>query len=182
MSEPAEDKRDQNARDDSAVDGEPALPDREDLCGMREIVLRLKEHKVQSGAQNRQGNHPDHHVINIVGADPEFRRPSGTVENPQNKAQGDDHAVKIDLPAEYGKGRGGIERQIAEKGETNDGFTLNGLEQKHRSFLLCGENAERETLRLQVLPQKRFTLALCDGSHHRRIVQVAESVKLVQCQ
>ena len=137
VTDAAENESDQNTCNNPTVDRETTLPDCKNLCRMSEIVLRLKKYEVEPGTEDRQWNHPDHHVIDIIRADAEFRRASGTVENPQNKTQGDDHTVEINLPTENRKGCGRVEGQVTEEGEADDRFTLNCLKQKHPSFLLC---------------------------------------------
>ena len=101
-----EEQQAQGGADDAAVDGDAALPDVESGNRVVLVVVPLEDHVVDSGADDGQGNGEENRVDHAVHIGAELLDPPAHVENRQQEAQGDDHAVEIDFSAEDGKGQG----------------------------------------------------------------------------
>ena len=83
--------------DDSAVDCEAALPDREDLSRVLLIVVELEQHVVQSRADDCRRNADDQIVQHVVRFDRVFFRETQAENDAENHAEADYQTVPVEL-------------------------------------------------------------------------------------
>ena len=136
----------QHACDHAAVNGQPSVPDRHDLIRMGQIIIGLESNEIQSRADDRKRDEPDDQIVDVILADAEALRMLRAPGNAEQKADRDDHAVEIDVPAEQREIRRRIDRQVAEQpGKRDRRRALNGLDD--RFHLLSPFPASRRTAR-----------------------------------
>ena len=101
-----EEQQPQNGADDAAVDGDAPLPDVEGGDGIVLVEIPAEDHVVDPGADNGRGHGEENGVRHQVKVGAEFLDPLFGVEDGQQKTQGDDQPVVVDLLAEDGEGQG----------------------------------------------------------------------------
>ena len=92
----AEDADAQDCTQNTAIDGQAAFPDVEELVQMLAVVVPGEDAVIKSGAEDGEGGHPQHAVHQVIFLDAELAAALATVEHRQDQAEGNDHTVIID--------------------------------------------------------------------------------------
>ena len=130
--------------DDRAVDGQTAVPDGhgpapvEGAIGIL-IEIQVEDHVVEPGAQDAEGDAPEHRVQHVVLLQTVLLPPAHTERQRKQQACGDEDAVPVDAVAHVdGLGRGRKCPIPEEAGETDGTVRHDSFQNRVPPFCRCG--------------------------------------------
>ena len=136
--QPCKDQGHNDAGDDSAVDGQPPIPNSDDPSPVQASVsgsvqVQVKDHVVNAGPQDAAGHRPQHEVQHVVLRQAEALGPLHAQKQARQHTEGQNDPIPVDAMADMDGDGVGVEFPVAEQAGKADGHILQSAQ--NRFFL-----------------------------------------------